>query len=93
MASEQEFDKWLAGPPAAPRYEWAVRVTTEYWKDGTAWRPLVEVRQCRDEGEARARHEALTDYVAHAHPTAAKAQRITDVELIRRPVGEWGIVA
>lgn len=73
------------------QHEWAVRVTTEYWKDGAAWTPVVEVRQCRDEAEARARYEALSDYVAHAHPIAPKSQRITLVEFLRRPVGEWTV--
>lgn len=72
------------------RYQWAVRVTTEYFESGSTWRPVVEERTCRHEAEARARREAISSYVRSVVP---KAQRIAAVELIRRPVGEWEAVA
>lgn len=74
------------------QYQWAVRVTTEYFESGSTWRPVVEERTCRHEAEARARHEAISDFIG-GRSVVAKAQRITSVELIRRPVGEWEAVA
>jgi hypothetical protein len=75
------------------KYQWAIRVTTEYWKDGSDWVPLVDIRECRDEAEARPRYDAIADMLANPRAVAAKTQRIVAVELIKRPVGEWETIA
>lgn len=68
--------------------QWAIRVTREYWDESRrAWMPNTEDRPCRNESEALDRYDALTDLMAAYDD--AKAQRISKVEVISRPVGDW----
>jgi hypothetical protein len=60
-------------------YEWGVSITwAPDWGDGT------EVKECTSEGDARAR-------VSHwrERQKRARSERVTDMHLVRRPVGAW----
>lgn len=68
--------------------QWAIRVTAEYWDENRrAWMPKTEDRACLSESEALARYYALTDTMKTY--SARQAQRISKVEVISRPVGDW----
>lgn len=75
------------------QYQWAVRVTTEFLDaDGSVAQTDIEVRYAVSEREAIARHEAIVDTIANPH-FRRNFRRIGAVELIRRPYGEWEVVA
>lgn len=75
-------------------YNWAIKVTTELLDgNGGVEDTRTEVRECRSERDARARHEAIQDTLANPHRRHPKWQRISASKLIRQPVGEWEEVA
>jgi hypothetical protein len=76
------------------KYEWAVLVTMDLLDGkGNVESTESNIRPADSESQARTRHEAIQDAIAHAATrTHPKYQRLASSELIRRYVSEWETV-
>lgn len=73
------------------QYQWAIRITTESTDDlGTV--STVGVFPHPNEAAARTAQEAISDHIADRLARSSN-RRVSQVELVRRPIGDWEVVS